>query len=109
MAESLLDFTSIDSPRGSEYEAGELMHRRLAEYDLNPRRQTVFEDRNNIIGTLEGEKSGTTLVFNGHLDTAYGNPDEDSCLLSNRKRVHIDAWRDGEHLIGDTWSTTRDR
>ncbi len=32
---------------------------------------TMEEGRPNVIGTLEGEGGGPTLMFNGHMDTSY--------------------------------------
>lgn len=103
MIEFLLEFGNIPSPRGYEQEASQFLYDWLNEQGLNAKQQQVIGERSNVIATLDGDSSGDadSLVVNGHIDTAYGNPDEDEWVLPKQRRIDTEAWRDGEFLMGD--------
>jgi acetylornithine deacetylase/succinyl-diaminopimelate desuccinylase-like protein len=103
LAEFLVEFADISSPRGHERDASEFLHSWLRGHDIEARTQPVVADRSNVIGRLPGQSAdGSRLVFNAHLDTAYGNSEEDERILPERLRSHTEAWRDGDVLFGDS-------
>ena len=62
---------SVPSFTGDEQAMAELMARLLEETGLAVQWQQVEERRANVLGTLAGSGGGSTLMFNGHMDTSY--------------------------------------
>jgi acetylornithine deacetylase len=62
---------SVPSFTGSEQEAAELMAAELEDVGLHVQWQQVEDERANVLGTWAGSGGGSTLMFNGHLDTSY--------------------------------------
>jgi len=103
LAEFVLEFGSVSSPRGHEGEAGRFLRDWLEAEGIDATLQPVVDDRVNVVGTLPSDDPGdaSNLVFNAHLDTAFGNPEEDARTLGERARFHTDVWRTGDTLYGD--------
>ena len=68
-----LDLTSIYSPTGEEAEIGHAYHDLLAGAGMRPTLQAIGDDRYNAVGVLEGAGGGRSLMFNGHMDTSFGD------------------------------------
>ncbi|TYT62625.1 M20 family metallopeptidase [Natrialba swarupiae] len=102
LATFLLEFATVSSPRGYEREAAEYLSSWLQSNGIETRLQPVVGDRVNVVGKLPGSQneSASRVVFNGHLDTAYGNAEEDDRVLPDRLRSHTSAWRDEDDLFG---------
>jgi acetylornithine deacetylase len=64
-------YVSTPSPTGSEQAMGEKVREAFEDAGLTVRWQQVEDGRPNVIGTLEGQGGGPTLMFNGHMDTSY--------------------------------------
>jgi acetylornithine deacetylase/succinyl-diaminopimelate desuccinylase-like protein len=64
-------YVSAPSPTGSEQAMAETVRAAFEDTGLIVTWQEVEEGRPNVIGTLEGEGGGQTLMFNGHMDTSY--------------------------------------
>ena len=62
---------AIPSPTGSEQAMAERMREIFTEIGLQVSWQEVEDGRPNVIGTLDGEGGGRSLMFNGHMDTSY--------------------------------------
>ena len=62
---------SIPSFTGSEVEMARLMAETFAELGLSVQWQQVEQGRANVVGTLNGAGGGSSLMFNGHMDTSY--------------------------------------
>ena len=56
---------------GSEQAMAELMAETFAEMGLQVQWQQVEEGRANVLGTRPGAGRGSSLMFNGHMDTSY--------------------------------------
>jgi len=56
---------------GSEQAMAELMAETFAEMGLQVQWQQVEEGRANVLGTWPGAGGGSSLMFNGHMDTSY--------------------------------------
>jgi acetylornithine deacetylase len=65
---SLVD---IPSPTGSEQQMGERMREVFLDLGLDVNWQQVEDGRPNVVGIWEGAGDGTSLMFNGHMDTSY--------------------------------------
>ncbi len=64
-------YVSTPSPTGSEQAMAETVRAAFEDTGLQVAWQEVEEGRPNVLGTLEGEGGGPTLMFNGHMDTSY--------------------------------------
>ena len=71
----LVDWASraIETPSftGSEQAMAELMAATFQEMGLRVQRQQVEDGRANTIGIRDGAGGGSSLMFNGHMDTSY--------------------------------------
>jgi acetylornithine deacetylase/succinyl-diaminopimelate desuccinylase-like protein len=97
----VLEFGNVPSPRGHEHEASEYLHAWMDEHGLRPKRQPVVEDRSNVVGRVPGSGGGQSLLFNAHLDTGFGDREEDEWVVSEHHPIYSEAWRDGDFLFGD--------
>lgn len=85
--------TDILSPTGDEAEVGRYYHATLEKAGLRATLQSIGDDRYNAVGMLEGAGSGRSLMFNGHLDTSFGNDFEDRGIgFRARGTVVDDEW-----------------
>ncbi len=62
---------SIPSFTGGEEELARFVQTTFEELGLQVQWQQVEESRANVLGTLAGAGGGSSLMFNGHLDTSY--------------------------------------
>ncbi len=65
-----VDVVDIPSPTGEELEMGRYMRRAFEGIGLRVAWQEVEPGRANVVGTWEGSGGGTSLMFNGHMDTS---------------------------------------
>jgi acetylornithine deacetylase len=71
LVEVACTYVNTPSPTGSEQAMGETVCAAFEQAGLAVTWQEVEAGRPNVIGTLEGEGGGPTLMFNGHMDTSY--------------------------------------
>ena len=64
-------YVSTPSPTGAEHAMAETVLGAFEDAGLTIAWQEVEEGRPNVLGTLEGQGGGPTLMFNGHMDTSY--------------------------------------
>lgn len=98
-AELAFTLGQINSPHGSEGEAGKFVFDWLQKNKIDARLQEVLPGRYNAIGRLRGSENGTSLILNSHLDTAYGAPD-DIWTAGRFHRGDLEAWAEGDRLYG---------
>lgn len=94
-----LAFGNIESPYGSEGQAGAFLHDWLADEGFHPTKVGMIEDRFNVVGTLAGGHGGS-LEFNSHLDTGRNRRDE-WILRDPHKPWYHSAWVDDDMIVGD--------
>ena len=70
-AQLLIDLVNINSATGEEKQIGEYLFDRFQASGLKAVLQEPDQDRYNAVGVLEGDGTGPSLLFNGHLDTSY--------------------------------------
>jgi len=70
-AKLLIDLVNISSPTGEEGEIGRYLADRFESVGLKATLQEADQDRYNAVGVLEGDGSGLSLMFNGHMDTSF--------------------------------------
>ncbi len=95
-----LDLGNIDSPSMYEGEVCQYVYDWLERNGFSPRKVALVPDRPNIVATLPGRGTGTSLLFNGHLDTTLA---KEETWVSRRAADPIfhAAWRDGDLLYGN--------
>ncbi|MCL6095159.1 MAG: M20/M25/M40 family metallo-hydrolase [Actinobacteria bacterium] len=62
---------NVPSPTGQEYEVANKVRQICESMDLAVSWQEVEEGRPNVLATYTGTGGGSTLMFNGHMDTSY--------------------------------------
>ncbi len=100
LVELVLELCNIPSSYGLEKEAAEFVYSWMREEGFRPRYVAHVEDRPNVVGRLRGSGGGLNLIFNSHLDTAYGIKDQ-LHLIDPTDRIYHHAWQDGEELYGE--------
>ena len=70
------DMIDIPSPVGGERQLADYLAGRFRAAGLRTRLQEVEPNRFNVIGLLEGTGGGRSLLYAGHLDSAYGGDEE---------------------------------
>ena len=91
---------NIDSPTGSEGEAGQYVFDWLASNGFEPRKYALVEDRFNVAAWIHGTGGGYHLVFNSHLDTTL-RPDAVWSAREPGEPLYHSAWLDGDEIHGD--------
>lgn len=71
-----MDLVDIPSATGNEKTCAEFVHGRFLDLGIKSKLQEIDIDRYNAVGTLEGDGTGITLLFNGHMDTSYSGREE---------------------------------
>lgn len=94
-----LGFGNVESPYGSEGEAGQFLYDWLDEEGFAPRKVGMLEDRFNVVGTLPGG-TGPSLAFNSHLDTGRNRKDE-WILRDPHQAWYHSAWVQDGVIVGD--------
>jgi acetylornithine deacetylase len=70
-AKLLTDLVNISSPTGEEGDIARYLAGRFESAGLKAKLQEADQDRYNAVGVLEGDGSGLSLLFNGHMDTTF--------------------------------------
>lgn len=91
---------NIDSPTGSEGEAGQFVHDWLAANGFDPRRYALADDRFNVAARIDGSGGGYSLIFNAHLDTTLRS-DAIWSARDPQDPLYHSAWVEGSEIHGD--------
>ena len=91
---------NIDSPTGSEGEAGRFVRDWLSANGFRPRTFALTEDRINVAAWIEGTGGGYSLIFNSHLDTTLRRDATWSARDADDPLYHS-AWIEGDEIYGD--------
>jgi acetylornithine deacetylase/succinyl-diaminopimelate desuccinylase-like protein len=95
-----LDLANIDSPSGQEKPVSDYIFQWLTEAGIPARQLGLVPDRPNVVGRLRGSGGGLDLVFNAHMDVAWG-PQERRWMHDPDNPFYTSAWRDGDTLTGN--------
>jgi len=95
-----LSLGNIDSPPGQEQAVSDRIREWASEHGLDVRQIGMFPDRQNVVVQIDGDGSLPSLVFNAHMDTAWG-PEERRWMQRPDDPVYTSAWRDGEIIYGN--------
>lgn len=95
-----LQLGNIDSPAGDELPAAAFVYGWLSANGFDTKKIGMFEDRYNVLGTLPGNHTGYSLIFNSHLDTGKHWNDRWS-LRNGADPLFHSAWREDDLLYGE--------
>jgi acetylornithine deacetylase/succinyl-diaminopimelate desuccinylase-like protein len=95
-----LDLANIDSPPGQEKPVSDYVYSWLRENGFVAAQIAMVPERPNVVGRLNGSGGGLDLIFNAHMDVAWG-PDERRWMHDPDNPFYVSAWREGETLIGN--------
>ena len=99
LAETALKFGNMASPTGLETEMGDALFDWLEENGFSPRKMEAAPGRNNIVAVLKGNGGGKSLIYNAHIDTKYGAP-QDTWSAGELLPEYVRAWREGDQIFG---------
>ncbi len=100
VVELALALGNIDSPTGSEGEAGRFVHDWLSAHGFEPKTYALTEDRINVAAWIHGTGGGYSLIFNSHLDTTL-RPDAVLSARDPLDPLYHSAWIEGDEIFGD--------
>src|SRR5262245_66470113 len=95
-----LDLANFDSPPGEEKAVSDHVHGWLGDNGFEAEQVAMVPERPNVVGRLRGSGGGTDLVFNAHMDVAWG-PEERRWMHDPDNPFYTSAWREGDTLIGN--------
>jgi acetylornithine deacetylase/succinyl-diaminopimelate desuccinylase-like protein len=95
-----LELGNIDSPPGAEKAASDYVYGWLLDNGFEVRQVAMLPDRPNVAGYLRGTGGGLDLIFNAHLDVAWG-PEERRWMHEPDDPFYFSARREGNKLIGN--------
>jgi acetylornithine deacetylase/succinyl-diaminopimelate desuccinylase-like protein len=95
-----LDLANIDSPSGQEKPVSDFIMQWLADNGIRAVQLGLVPDRPNVAGRIPGSGDGLGLIFNAHMDVAWG-PRERRWMHDPDNPFYTSAWRDGDTLTGN--------
>jgi acetylornithine deacetylase/succinyl-diaminopimelate desuccinylase-like protein len=98
MLELVTRMIDIPSPVGGEKALAGYLEARFRAAGLKAWKQEVEPDRFNVYGLLEGSGGGASLMYAGHLDSAYGGDEEGIRDLGPGYQPK--SWVDGDWVHG---------
>lgn len=102
IADFVIEFCNIPSPRGREKEASGFLHEWFRDAEIRTRKQLVTKDRPNVIAKIGDDvHGGDSLLLNAHIDTSTRGPTTTEWGTTHPSRIASEAWREGDYLFGD--------
>ncbi|MCZ7573286.1 MAG: M20/M25/M40 family metallo-hydrolase [Ardenticatenaceae bacterium] len=98
LGKGIMDMIDVPSPIGGELALAEFLAEHFKAMGLNSWLQEVEPNRPNVVGVLEGEGGGPTLMFLGHMDTTWTGQEEGIRDLGPAYQPR--AYRDGDWIYG---------
>ena len=95
-----LELAQIDSPPGQEQPVSDRVREWLDDNGFEASQVGMFADRSNVVGRLRGSGGGNTVIFNAHMDVAWG-PEERRWMHDPDNPIYTSAWREGDTLVGN--------
>jgi acetylornithine deacetylase/succinyl-diaminopimelate desuccinylase-like protein len=95
-----LDLANIDSPPGHEGPVSDAVRDWLRDNQIEASQIGMVPERRNVVGRVRGTGGGQSLIFNAHMDVAWG-PEERRWMHEPDNPFYTSAWRDGDTLVGN--------
>jgi len=100
LVELALELANIDSPPGQEKPVSDRVRAWLSDNGIEASQVGMLPERPNVVGRVRGKGSGLSLIFNAHMDVAWG-PEERRWMHQPDNPFYTSAWREGDTLIGN--------
>jgi acetylornithine deacetylase/succinyl-diaminopimelate desuccinylase-like protein len=100
LVELALALGNIDSPPGEEKPVSDYVYAWLRRHGFEAVQLGIVPERPNVAGRLRGSGGGLDLIFNAHMDAAWG-PEERRWMHEPDNPFYYSAWREGDTLIGN--------
>ena len=100
LVELSLELANIDSPPGREGPVSDHIFAWLRANDFEAAQIGMLPERPNVVGRIPGSGGGIDLIFNAHMDVAWG-PEERRWMHDPENPFYTSAWREGDTLIGN--------
>ncbi len=100
LVELALELANIDSPPGQEKPVSDRVCEWLRANGFEAAQIGMLPERPNVVGRIAGSGRGTDLIFNAHMDVAWG-PEERRWMHDPDNPFYTSAWREGDTLIGN--------
>lgn len=101
LGELCLDLANVYAPFGGEAAVAQRIDDWYSANKFDSKMYWISESRANVVGRLEGDSRGPSLLFNAHLDTEASGADYDNLMQvpdPNRRG----GWREGDRFFGHT-------
>jgi acetylornithine deacetylase/succinyl-diaminopimelate desuccinylase-like protein len=95
-----LELANIDSPSGQEKPVSDFILQWLTDNGIRGVQLGLVPDRPNVAGRIPGSGDGLGLIFNAHMDVAWG-PRERRWMHDPDNPFYTSAWRNGDTLTGN--------
>jgi acetylornithine deacetylase/succinyl-diaminopimelate desuccinylase-like protein len=95
-----LELANFDSPPGHELAVSNHVCGWLRQEGFEAAQVAMDPERPNVVGRLRGTGGGLDLIFNAHMDVAWG-PEERRWMHDPDNPFYTSAWREGDTLIGN--------
>lgn len=106
LAELALELGNTYSPFGSEANLARVVHAWYEENSVEADFVPITDERASVVGRVRGDGSGSSLIFNAHLDTEASGTDYDT-LMNAPDPNRVGARRDGDRIFGHTVQNDR--
>jgi acetylornithine deacetylase/succinyl-diaminopimelate desuccinylase-like protein len=100
LVELALEMANIDSPPGMEKPVSDFALAWFNDNGFEASQIAMVPERPNVVGRLRGSGGGNDVIFNAHMDVAWG-PEERRWMNDPDNPFYVSAWREGETLIGN--------
>lgn len=100
LVELALALGNVPAATGYEGPLADYLHDWLTHHEMPSERQEVYPERFNVISRLRGRSGRTALLFNSHLDSDVGAPED--VLAVEEEADYQMAWQEGDRIYGKT-------
>lgn len=101
IAELALHLANTYGPVGQEVNTAREVHDWYQRNGIDSKLVNLVEGRANVLASLKGDGTGSSILFNAHLDTEASGPDYDNLMQVPDPNV-VGAWREGDRFFGHT-------
>lgn len=106
LAELALTLGNTYGPLGNEEPTARAVYEWYRDNGMDADLVPMVEGRANVVGRIRGDGTGSSLIYNAHLDTEASGDDYDT-LMNAPDPNRVGARREGDSIIGHTVQNDR--
>lgn len=95
-----LSLARVHSPRGFERQVGDFIYDWMTSNGIRCFKQEAAEGRHNVVGVIPGTMGHPRLIFNSHMDTGFGLPEDFWINGPEENLPYKEGTEQGDLLIG---------